>query len=185
MFLSCHLFERNRPNRVLDLPLLLPLLVLLLLPHLVRRSRLLLHPCHVLLLRVRHLLLTSFSLPHAISLVVAVHALQPRREGALRLDLVVDVLVDLRSLERAPRWQNARILQVDSPTRLALLLIVLAKQRLFLTPHFLLHLVEEQSRAGRQRRDHVASPQTGCHGEQRALAAGHLHAHANHLTDLV
>lgn len=154
MFLSCHLFERNRPNRVLDLPLLLPLLVLLLLPHLVRRSRLLLHPRHVLLLRVRHLLLTSFSLPHAISLVVAVHALQPRHEGVLRLDLVVDVLVDLRSLERAPHWQNARILQVDSPTRLALLLIVLAKQRLFLTPHFLLHLVEEQSRAGRQRRDH-------------------------------
>lgn len=127
MFLSCHSFERNRPNRILDLPLLLPLLVLLLLPHLVRRSRLLLHPRHVLLLRVRHLLLTSPPLPHAIPLVVAVHALQPRREGVLRLDLIIDVLVDLRSLERAPRWQNARVLQIDSPTRVALFLIVLAK----------------------------------------------------------
>ena len=63
-----------------------------------------------------------------------IDSLQPRSERILFLDLVVDVLVDLRALKLAPFLHNRRILQINDPTRIfLLLLVVVAKQRLL--PH--------------------------------------------------
>ena len=65
-----------------------------------------------------------------------IDSLQPRSERILFLDLVVDVFVDLRALKLAPFLHNRRILQINDPTSvLLLLLVVVAKQRLFLHSH--------------------------------------------------